>query len=125
MHWRILILICGLLLIAPPASALRCGSKLIGDGAPQGKVLKYCGEPESVQARSILRAGFPRYRVRNRIGRIGTSTNADRELLFADRAYVEVQVEEWTYNFGPRRLMRVIRFENGLVTAINQLGYGY
>ncbi len=37
----------------------------------------------------------------------------------------EVVVEEWTYNFGPRRLMRVIRFENGLVTSIRQLGYGY
>jgi len=125
MHWRILLFICGVLLIAPPASALRCSSKLIGDGTPQGKVLKYCGEPESVQVRSILRAGFPRYRVRNRIGGAGTAIRADGELLYADRAYVEVHVEEWTYNFGPRRLMRVIRFENGLVAAIDQLGYGY
>jgi len=48
-----------------------------------------------------------------------------RELLFADRAYVEIVVEEWTYNFGPHRLMRVVRFENGLVTSITQLAYGY
>jgi len=125
MHRQILILIFGLLLIAPPASALRCGAKLIGDGATQGKVLKYCGEPEAVRVRSFFRAGFPRYRGRNRIGGTGTATGADLELLYADRAYTEVRVEEWTYNFGPRRLMRVIRFENGLVTVINQLGYGY
>lgn len=124
MYWRILVLICGMLLFAQPASALRCGHKLIGDGAPQGKVLKFCGEPESVQVRSIYRAGLPRHRIRHRTDRF-RSAAADRELLYADRAYVEVRVEEWTYNFGPRRLMRVIRFENGVVTEIRQIGYGY
>jgi len=124
MHWRILIFICGVLLIAQPASALRCRHKLIGDGAPQGKVLKFCGEPESVQVRSVYRAGLPRHRIRQRTDRFSAAA-ADPELLFADRAYVEVRVEEWTYNFGPRRLMRVIRFENGIVTGITQLGYGY
>ena len=43
----------------------------------------------------------------------------------ADRAYEEVVVEEWTYNFGPRRLMRQVIFENGFVRSIKQLGYGY
>ncbi|HIE82372.1 MAG TPA: DUF2845 domain-containing protein, partial [Dehalococcoidia bacterium] len=30
-----------------------------------------------------------------------------------------------TYNFGSRRFMRSIRFENGIVTSIETLGYGY
>lgn len=124
MHWRILLFLVGILWFAQPAWALRCGSKLIGDGAPTGKVLKYCGEPESVRVRRIYRAGLPRQRFRYRTGGASTTT-ADRELLLADRAYVEVHVEEWTYNFGPRRLMRLIRFENGVVTRITQLGYGY
>ena len=47
------------------------------------------------------------------------------ELLLNTRSYVEVLVEEWTYNFGPRKLMRVVRFENGLVSDVTQLGYGY
>ena len=124
MHWRKLFCLSALLLVAPAAWGLRCGHKLITDGAPQSKVLKYCGEPESIQARRIVRAGLPRYRSRYRVGD-SNLTAADRELLYADRAYVEVLVEEWIYNFGPRRLMRVIRFENGLVTEIRQLGYGY
>lgn len=124
MHWRKLIFICGVMLLAEPALALRCAGKLISDGAPQGKVLKYCGEPESVQVRSIYRAGLPRQRIRHGHNEASDPTT-DRELLYADRAYIEVLVEEWTYNFGPRRLMRIVRFENGLVTSVKQLGYGY
>jgi len=121
MYRQILVLACGILVLAEPAAALRCGSKLVSVGAPQGKVRKYCGEPESARVRSVYRAGRPRLRVR------GADVNhrLDQELLYADRAVVEVVLAEWTYNFGPRRLMRVIRFENGLVTAIEHLGYGY
>jgi len=121
MNWRITIIACGILLFADPAFALRCGSKLVTKGSPQGKVLKFCGEPESIQIRSIVRAGFPRRQTGRRIGNV----EVERDLLFADRAYVEVIIEEWTYNFGPRKLMRIIRFENGLVTSIRQVGYGY
>lgn len=124
MHWRTLIFFCAALLVAEPAAALRCGGKLVSDGAPQGKVLRFCGEPESVQVRSVYRAGIPRQRIRHRDEHAGAVQDS-AELLIADRAYVEVVVEEWTYNFGPHRLMRVIRFENGLVTSIRQLGYGY
>ena len=119
-----LLLLCCILLLAEPALAMRCGSRLVSDGAPQAKVLKYCGEPESIQVRTILRAGFPRYRARLGVSD-GRSIEYSRELLYADRSYVEVVVEEWTYNFGPHRLMRIVRFENGLVTSVTRLGYGY
>ncbi len=119
-----LLLLCCILLLAEPALAMRCGSRLVSDGAPQAKVLKYCGEPESIQVRTILRAGFPRYRAQ--LGVSDTrSIGYSRELLYADRSYVEVVVEEWTYNFGPHRLMRIVHFENGRVTSVTRLGYGY
>ncbi len=121
MYWRILFVTCCALMVAEPALALRCGGKLVSPGAPQGKVLKYCGEPEAVAVRTIIRAGLPRRQPHRHVG----TMRPERDLLYADRAYSEVVVEEWTYNFGPRRLMRVIRFENGLVTSIRQLGYGY
>jgi hypothetical protein len=38
---------------------------------------------------------------------------------------VEIVIEEWTYNFGPRRLMQLVRFENGFVADMDQLGYGF
>ena len=126
MYWRILVFFVGTLLLAQPAAALRCGTRLISEGALQTKVLRFCGEPEGIQARTIVRAGLPRYRVNEPSAfRFGSTSGRDRELLIADRAYEEVVIEEWTYNFGPHRLMRMIRFENGIVTSIRQLGYGY
>jgi hypothetical protein len=116
---RLLLCIC-ILVIAEPALALRCGNRLVNDGDHKAKVLKYCGEPTSVQVRTIYRAGYPRQLRRHRYD------SADNDyLLIADRAYAEIIVEEWTYNFGPRKFMRTIKFENGTVVAVKRLGYGY
>lgn len=34
-------------------------------------------------------------------------------------------VEEWTYNFGPQELMRIIVIRNGVVAEIKNGNYGY
>jgi uncharacterized protein YvpB len=36
-----------------------------------------------------------------------------------------VPVEIWTYNFGPYKLMRRVRFVDGFVEDIETLGYGH
>ena len=101
-----------LLALAAPASAdgLRCGSKLITDGDPRSKVRQFCGEPTDVQTRTILRR--PYFNVGGRTYSYGDG-------------YVEIPVEIWTYNFGPYKLMREIRFVDGRVEEIQTLGYGY
>lgn len=122
MHGARLLLLILALGFSNGALALRCGNKLVQRGDPMPKVLRICGEPVATQQRSIVRRGVPRSRV-FRDGELrGLS---DEELLINDRSYVEVIVEEWTYNFGPRKLMRIVRFENGLVADIKELGYGY
>jgi hypothetical protein len=101
-----------LLALATPASAdgMRCGSKLVSNGDPRAKVRQFCGEPTDVQTRSILRRP-----IFNFGGRVYT---------YGD-GYVEVPVEIWTYNFGPYKLMRQVRFVDGRVEDIETLGYGY
>ena len=37
----------------------------------------------------------------------------------------EVIVTEYVYNFGPRKLMRRLIFEGGILVSIEALGYGY
>ena len=111
-----------ILLLTEPALALRCGNRVITDGDPMIKVKKYCGDPDVVQQRSIVRSGIPRSS--SRVDDSDAPTQDD-ELLIRDRSYVEVLVEDWTYNFGPNKLMRLIRFENGVVRDIEQLGYGF
>jgi uncharacterized protein YvpB len=38
---------------------------------------------------------------------------------------VEIPVEVWVYNLGPNKLMRRLRFEDGLLVNVDELGYGY
>lgn len=39
-------------------------------------------------------------------------------------ATIVVNVEEWTYNEGPYRLVHMLTFRNGVLDRIQTLGYG-
>lgn len=41
-----------------------------------------------------------------------------------ERRSVTREYEEWTYNFGPRRFMQVVTFENGRLIDVQSAGYG-
>ena len=124
MNWKYFIALLALVAMAEPAFALRCGTKLVLTGDHQAKIQHICGEPASIQISAIYRSGYPRSS-HLRVGHSSLRHSSDSELLIHNRSLVEVQVEEWLYNFGPRRFMQSIRFENGIVTRIKQLGYGY
>lgn len=92
------------------ADALRCGGKLVAAGDTRVAVEAKCGPPSDVARRTRLAPAI--------VWRHG------RPYRVGDGA-VEVVVEEWTYNFGPQRFMRRVRFEDGIVVRIDTLGYGY
>jgi hypothetical protein len=96
-----------LLLAATPAHAFRCGTRIITRGDHADKILRFCGEPASVQTRLSQRSYVSDF------GRVFPGIVED------------VIIEEWTYNFGPHQLIRVVRLENGFVADIKHLGYGY
>ena len=37
----------------------------------------------------------------------------------------EVVITEYVYNFGPRKFMRRLLFEGGILVSIEKIGYGY
>ena len=92
------------------ADGFRCGSRLVVEGSTRGEVLARCGDPADVERRSILR--------RPVFWRHGRPYYLSDDL-------VELPVEIWTYNFGPNKLMRRLRLEDGVVVEIETLGYGY
>jgi hypothetical protein len=97
-------------LVAAPAHAFRCGTRLVHEGDTRAEVAAKCGDPTDIERRSVWRRpvvwyhGHPYY------------TSPD---------VVEIPVESWVYNLGPNKLMRRVRFEDGIVTEIETLGYGY
>ena len=95
-----------LIAAAAPAHAFRCGSRIITRGDHADKILYYCGDPVAVHTWWKQRPYFTH----------GVQLRG---------AIEEVLVEEWTFNLGPRQLMRVVRLENGYVEEIKHLGYGY
>lgn len=109
MQWLKPAIAVSALLAAGEADALRCQNKLITEGDRDIELERYCGEPVSVRSYHAPRAFLDRH------GRLLLHPGFRREVL----------VEEWTYNFGPHRLMRVVTLENGVVTDIEPLGYGF
>ena len=89
---------------------MRCGNKLIREGDVRSLVRDFCGEPSDIQTRSILRRPVVNFNGRRR---------------FLGDGLVEIPVEIWTFNFGPSKLMREVRFVDGRVEEIVTLGYGY
>jgi len=100
-----------LLACAPAFAAFRCGSKLVSEGDTRSEVAAKCGEPaEVVAGRSVFRRPV--------------IWNYGRPYYIGDD-YMEVTVESWIYNLGPNKLMRRLRFQDGIVIEIETMGYGY
>lgn len=98
-----------LLLVSNDALALRCGHLLVEVGDHKLDVLDKCGEPNFVDRR----IGFRGNRLRHPYG-----------ALEIDQ-FEEVEIEEWVYDFGPRRLRQQLTFENNILKQINNLDYGH
>jgi hypothetical protein len=96
--------------LASDAATLRCGAELASDGASKAEVLLKCGEPLMKETRTEA--------VEEKVKRQGQDTTTTTERT------VYKTVEEWTYNFGPHRLMQVVVFENGRLVDVRSGGYG-
>ncbi len=106
-------LACMAFLASDPAHALRCGNRLVKDGMHESEVKAICGKPVSERRLGyVLRSHFDR-------------THGLTTTRYYGSYQREVLVTELVFNFGPRKLMRKLRFEGGLLTSIETLGYGY
>lgn len=98
--------IAALLLLATPsasADSLECPGGIVSVGDLKVELLAKCGAPALREERFDTRAG-----------ELGTTARR-----------VDLVVEQWTYNFGPRRFIQVVTIERGKVVAIERGSYGY
>ena len=78
--------------------------QLLLEGDTTSEVLKKCGEPD------LLERWHDEFVVRE-------GPTLERK--------VTVPVEQWTYNFGPRHFIHILRFRNGRLVDIDRGGYGF
>ncbi|GAB5544439.1 MAG: hypothetical protein SangKO_041990 [Sandaracinaceae bacterium] len=96
---------------ASTAHAMQCGNRIVRQGDASPRVRQVCGEPSEINLRVVER-----------------SRTIHRQLpdgsVISDTITVAVQLEDWVYDFGPQRFVRVVTFESGEVVDIRTLGYG-
>ena len=107
-----------LLLVTDSAWALRCGNRIVREGMHEAEIVDLCGEPTTVrQLGFVIRP----YIIKVPAGGFGSHGT--------QRVYggyhQELEVRELLFNFGPHKLMRVMRFEGGRLVSIETAGYGY
>lgn len=98
------------------ADGMRCGTKLVSDGDTLYDVLSRCGEPK-----------FRLHRVELRTVRSWVSTPCTAAGTQCGRMVertVEVQIDEWTYDFGPTQFIRYVTFEDGRLLRVESGAYG-
>lgn len=106
------------------ALAFRCNSYVIDVGMHKMEVMKKCGSPATRDQRVERR----RIGVRQSIGNqvlppVPVTMQGNRNAVEYERE-IEIQIEEWVYNFGSQRFMQLLTFEDGRLKQIQDLGYG-
>ncbi len=102
-----------------PAHAFRCGSKIVTKDMHEAQVRAACGAPTTMRqiGRTLRNFNVP---ITRHHGGGWTSRH------FPGYGFTEeIIVTEYVYNFGPRKLMRRLIFEGGVLVSIESLGYGY
>lgn len=108
------------LIVASPAHAFRCGNKIVIENMHEQQVRKACGEPTTIRHLGYTVRSF------DLIDRHSRSPGVSIARYPAFGRYTqEVVMTEYVYNFGPRKFMRRLVFEGGVLVSIKSIGYGY
>lgn len=93
--------------VLPAEAAMHCGYRIVSEGDSAAKLERYCGTPETVERR------------------LSERIYVTKRGMLLPGLVEEVWIEDWTYNFGPNKLMRRVRVEDGVVKDIRTLGRGH
>src|SRR5262245_46262779 len=94
------LLVAALLALSAVAHAdgMRCGDRLVTEGETSAEISMKCGTPTRADRRVAIRS--------------------------SDCTSVEVTIDTWLYNLGPKSFQRILTFENGRLVSIETAGYG-
>jgi hypothetical protein len=91
---------------ATETGTMICKGGIVSMGDTAGEVISKCGQPASTTQRE-----------QKRVEEGSKSTR--------DRTITTITIDDWIFNFGPNQFQYQLLLENGRVTRIESLGYGY
>jgi len=100
-----------------PVFALRCEHHVIEINDSTTDVLRKCGEPYSIDSHVERRT----------VSSFAAINDTPVVPIINGQQYVtevDVNVEEWVYDYGRTRMQQYLRFENGRVKETKALGRG-
>jgi hypothetical protein len=86
------------------AETIDCMGGIVSVGDSRVDLVTKCGEPDWKDSHDEV--------ISERL-----DSNTKRKLI--------ITVDEWTYNFGPSQLIRIVTMRNGRIADIRTKGYGY
>lgn len=105
------------------ADNIRCGTKLVGVGSTKVDVLMRCGEPLLKEHLRVQESGGSSI-IRNPALAASTSLSANNSSTLSNTDQRRIyrssyeNVERWTYNFGKGKLLKMLIFTGGQLSAI-------
>jgi hypothetical protein len=102
-------------------TSFRCGTQLVSIDDTRDEVIHHCGKPSSIdtwEEKRVLRDFRTFWNHDPRTDR----NEWNREPFLVT---MQVKIELWTYNLGFNKLVRYLKFENGLLKDITTGGKGY
>jgi hypothetical protein len=109
-----------LLLTSTSAFGFRCGRKIVTENMHEAQVIKACGNPTTSR-----HMGYAVRGVHVPVRRTVSPGITVERFPGYGRFVEEVVLTEYVYNFGPRKFMRRLMFEGGVLVKIETIGYGY
>jgi hypothetical protein len=89
-------------------ATLKCGN-LISVGDRKIEVMAKCGKPATTDSHNVERV----------------IKRKDNRGAVVSGSKLHINVEEWTYNFGPQKFLLFITMENGVVVSVESGDYGF
>ena len=98
------------------ADSLSCKNRIVSTGDSTYQVRSICGEPDAITRRVEMRT------IRHNVPVPGPGGAPCWRTV---ERTIEVVVDEWTYDFGRRRFIQYLTFENGRLERVQSGSYGH
>ena len=85
------------------AATLDCAGGIISVGDSRVELLSKCGEPDAKESHEEELSLRPDHKTKHKLS---------------------ITVDEWTYDFGPERFMRIVTLKNGKIADVRSGNYG-